>query len=116
MHPPHQFVEVFSVSGDFDAADDYIANNVHLNDIVITSDIPLADRIVTAGAIAINANGEIFDKESIKEKLTFRNLNQELRSAGMISGGSGGYDQKKVYKFSNTFDRLIAQKINERGN
>lgn len=111
MHPPSPLVEVMTVTGDFDAADDKIVELVQAGDLVITSDIPLADRVIEKGAVALNSYGVIYTKESIQEKLAMRNLNQELRSAGLIQGGRGGLNDKDIQKFANAFDRLVTKAL-----
>jgi len=111
MHPPHALAEMIVVSGAFDAADDEIVDRVQSDDLVITGDIPLADRIVSKSAIALSPYGEIFTAESIKDKLAMRNLHQELRSAGMIQGGRGSLNQQDIQKFANAFDRIITKQM-----
>jgi uncharacterized protein len=109
MHTTDPMIEMICVSGDFDAADDRIVEGVASGDLVVTGDVPLADRVVESGATAISPHGEIFTKESIKEKLALRNLRQELRGAGIMKGGGSAYDNKVVQRFANAFDRLLTQ-------
>ena len=109
-HPPTSTAEVITVSDKFDAADDYIAENVAAVDIVITADVPLADRVVEKGAVALSPHGRLFTAESIKEQLTMRNLSQELRSAGEIHGGPSPFGPNDIKRFAGAFDRLIAKK------
>ena len=65
-------------------------------DLVITQDIPLADLVVTKGAVAINPRGDIYTEASIKEKLSIRDFMTELRDSGMTTGGPRSFsDQDK---------------------
>lgn len=106
MKPPGGFpCEIIVVGSEFDAADNYIAENVIANDLVITSDVPLADRVCTASAVAISHKGDVFDGASIKEKLAIRNLSNELRSGGSISGGPPAFSDHDLKKFAASFDR-----------
>lgn len=108
FHPPLGIdVKIVTVGSDFDAADNYIAENVESGDLVITSDVPLADRVVSAGAVAISSRGTVFTKESIQEQIAMRNLSQELRSGGQISGGPPEFGPKDVKKFAMEFDRWL---------
>ncbi len=108
MHPPAGFdVQVICVTGDFDAADNHIAEHVEADDIVITADIPLADRVVTKGAIALDPRGRIYDASSVKEALAMRNLRQELRSGGELMGGPSGFDTQDVKKFAGELNKLL---------
>lgn len=108
MHPPAGVdAEVVVVGGGFDAADDFIAQHVGDADLVITADVPLASRIIEAGAVAISPRGRVFDKESIKEQLAIRNLSQELRSGGELQGGPKAIDNLDINRFASAFDKLL---------
>lgn len=111
--PPGDLFSAVRVPGGFDAADDHIANEVGAGDLVITSDVPLASRIVAKGAIGLNAQGTIFDASSIGDLLATRNLMQELRSGNMIGMPSGGgpppFDAKSKKRFADSLDRVVAK-------
>src|ERR1700675_3938622 len=51
------------------AADDWIAERAGVGDIVVTSDIPLADRCLKNGASVVAPNGRVFTEDSIGEAL-----------------------------------------------
>lgn len=95
------------VPGDFDAADNWIAENVKVGDLVVTSDVPLASRVVAQGATAISAHGFVFTAQNIGERLATRNLLQELRSGGEITGGPPPFGDAEKKRFANAFDRLV---------
>ena len=90
-----------------DAADDHIAENVSENDIVVTADIPLADRCVKAGAQVIAPNGRLFTDENIGEALASRNLMSELRETGLMTGGPPPFGKKDRSEFLQSLDRVI---------
>ena len=102
-------VEMIKVEGGFDKADDYIAENVGSGDLVVTSDVPLAARVVEKGAIGLSCRGEVFDKGNISDKLSTRNLLQELRSGGSISGGPAPFGDAEKRNFANALDRLVSR-------
>lgn len=111
MHPPAGVkVEVIVVSSDFDAADNHIAEHVSSEDLVITADIPLADRVVSKGAIALDPRGRLYDEHSVKEALAMRNLRQELRSGFEQVGGPSGFSEHDVKKFATLLNNLLQQK------
>src|SRR5260370_29243541 len=58
-------IELVVVSDGFDAADNWIAERVGPNDIVVTADIPLADRTLKAGAAVIGNTGVAFTPSPI---------------------------------------------------
>jgi len=97
------------VSGAFDAADNHIAENCGAGDLVITADVPLAGRVVTAGALALSPHGELFDAQSIGERLAVRNLMAELRSGGSITGGSPPFGAQDKKRFADALDRQLAK-------
>ena len=106
-------ITMIVVSQDFDAADNHVAEECGAGDLVITADVPLADRVVGKGAVALSPRGLIFDRENIAEKLATRNLMAELRSGGEIFGGPSTYDGKAKEKFANSFDRLVTKMLNQ---
>jgi hypothetical protein len=57
---------------------------------VITADIPLADRVVAKKAFAMNPRGKLYTEHNIKDLLAMRNLLNELRDNGMMTGGPAG--------------------------
>jgi hypothetical protein len=108
--PDSPLISLKVVSKGFDAADDYIADEVSPEDIVITADVPLAARIVERGTIAIDPRGEVFDEENAGERLSVRNLMQELRSGGLVQGGPPQMDALDTHKFASAFDRELTKK------
>lgn len=102
------------VADGFDAADDYIADTVGPDDLVITADIPLAARIVAAGATGIDPRGELYSEENVGERLAMRDLMQELRGAGMLQGGPGQFSTTDRKRFASSFDALLTRMLRER--
>ena len=93
-----------------DEADDYHAQIMsRKNHLVITQDIPLADRVVDKAAVAISPRGFLFDKETIKDKLAMRDLAHELRSAGTITGGPSSMQKNHIKDFADSFDRMLTK-------
>ncbi|RYZ93836.1 MAG: DUF188 domain-containing protein, partial [Proteobacteria bacterium] len=94
-------------SGHLDAADDWIAENVGLHDIVITADIPLAHRSLQKGARVIGPKGEEFTPESIGDAMATRELMQSLREMGTARGGPPPMDKKDRSRFLGKLDQVI---------
>lgn len=107
--PPSPYIKKVLVSSDFDKADDFIVSNAEKNDLVITGDIILADHVIEKGALALNPRGTLYSKQNIKQILTMRNLNESLRSSGLITGGPSALSPKDIQSFSNHLDRTITQ-------
>ena len=83
----------------FGAADDWIAEQIGPGDICITVDVPLAARCVANGALVVTGKGYLYTAANIGEALAVRNLNEELRQAGVLGAGGpspmGGKDRSK---------------------
>jgi uncharacterized protein YaiI (UPF0178 family) len=103
------FVERVVVASGMDKADDYIAERAAKGVIVITADVPLAARAVKAGAVAIAPNGKPFSEDSIGMALATRNLMDQLRSAGDITGGPKPFSPKDRSAFLGSLDREIVR-------
>lgn len=108
----HPLIKYVQVEAGFDAADHYIAEHAQPGDLVVTSDVPLADRIVKKGATGLNPRGEIYTAENIADKLSTRNLMAELRSGGTIRGGPPPLANNDKKLFADAFDRLLTKLLN----
>ena len=83
------------------------------SDLVITADIPLADRTIEKNAHAIDHRGAIYTKDNIKEYLAIRNLMQEIRDSGETTKGPAPFSQKDAQQFANSFNAFL-QKYNKK--
>lgn len=97
------------VPGGMNMADRRIAELAAPGDLVVTADIPLAAHVIDKGAQAINPRGELYTAESIGERLAARNLLDQLRGGGLVTGGPAGYSAKDRQSFANAFDRWLAR-------
>lgn len=106
-------VELVVVSDALDAADDWIAERIGPGDVCITSDVPLADRCIKRDALVLRPNGDAFTKDNIGTALAGRNLMQDLREAGEITGGPKPFGKADRSAFLNSLEATIhrAQKI-----
>ncbi|RXJ62854.1 DUF188 domain-containing protein [Halarcobacter anaerophilus] len=90
-----------------DEADNKIVELIKENDLAITADIPLANRIIEKKAHAIDHRGELFTEDNIKEYLAMRNLMQELRDSGEITKGPKPFSKNDVQKFANQLNMFL---------
>jgi uncharacterized protein len=104
-------VSVILVSAGHDVADDCIAELVQSGDLVITADIPLADRVVSRGAFALNPRGKLYTAENIKDCLATRGLMSELRDSGIITGGPATFGKKDRQTFANQLDSFLIRQL-----
>jgi uncharacterized protein YaiI (UPF0178 family) len=101
------------VAEGFDVADDYIVEHAAAEDLVITADIPLAARIVAKGGVALDPRGELFTEENVGERLSVRDLMQQLRSDGIVWGGPSQFGMTDRNRFASTLDRLLTRMLKE---
>lgn len=111
--PPSPLIEPVIVDEGFDAADNWIVDNVAAGDVVITSDIPLADRALQKSATAIAPNGRPFTERSIGMALAMRSLNDTLRQSGELSGRGSAFSRHDRSRFLNTLENVL-QKLRRR--
>ena len=104
-------ISVILVPAGADVADDRIAELAQPGDLVITADIPLADRVVARGAFALNPRGKLYTEENIKESLSMRGLMSELRDSGMITGGPATFSKKNRQAFANGLDSFLIRQL-----
>jgi len=97
-----------------DAADDYIAEQATPEDLVITADIPLAARIVAKGSVGLDPRGELYTEENVGERLSIRDMMQELRGAGMIQGGPAAFSNTDRQRFASSLDSTLTRMIRGR--
>lgn len=91
----------------FDAADDWIVDQVAQKDIVITADIPMAARCLERGACVLGPTGRPFTVSNIGEALATRNLLSDMRGAGIESGGPAPFQPRDRSNFLQALDQTI---------
>jgi len=111
--PPSHYIRTMRVGAGFDVADNKIVREMESGDLVITADIPLAAAVIGRGGHALNPRGEFYSKENIEERLTMRNLMDELRETGVNTGGPATLSQKDRQAFANGLDRFLARHCRE---
>lgn len=105
--PQNTFIRLEVVSGGFDAADDWIAEQAGRDDIVITADIPLAGRCLKKGSRVLGPSGKPFTEDNIGSALATRELLSELRDMGEISGGPPPFNKRDRSLFLQQLDQII---------
>ncbi len=102
-----KYIEYIIVESGADRADDLIVEMLKANDLVITADIPLADRVIAKDALAIDHRGELYTEDNIKSYLAIRNLMQEIRDSGETTKGPAPFNQKDVHKFASQLNNIL---------
>jgi uncharacterized protein YaiI (UPF0178 family) len=105
--PKDVLAEMVLVKDHFDAADDWITENIHDNDIAVSADILLASRCLKNGARVIDPKGRVFTKETIGDALANRELSAYLRDMGNNTSGPVPFGKQDRSRFLQHLDGLI---------
>lgn len=109
IKPAYSCVRLIVVPSGPDAADDYLVEHAQPGELVICSDVPLADRLVKKGVAALDPRGREFDERNMGDKLAVRNLFTELRELGQLGGGQPPYGERDKQAFANALDRILTR-------
>ena len=109
-----EYIRFQLVSQGADKADDYIVENAGGEDIAVTADVPLAARLVERGIFVLDPRGEEVTSATIGDRLAMRNLMEELRGAGLASGGPKEMDRRDGQRFANALDRVVTKRLAKR--
>ena len=107
--PATRWVRAMQVAGGFDVADNEIVQRLAAGDLVVTQDIPLAAQAIDKGALALHPRGELYTRETIAQRLSMRNFMDELRGAGVDTGGPAAFHARDRQAFANQLDRWLQQ-------
>jgi len=109
QHPNSEFIRAMQVSKGFDVADNEIVRQVQTDDLVITSDVPLAAEVLDKGCHALTPRGERFSKSTIQARLTMRDFMDTLRGSGEHSSGPPPLSAADRRAFANELDGFITR-------
>ena len=104
-----QFISYQIVEAGPDEADDRIVDLVEAGDLVITADIPLADRIISKNAHAIGHRGKPFTVDNIKNVLALRDIMQGIRDSGEMTKGPSAFTKKDAHEFASQLDKFLTK-------
>ena len=107
--PASELFSLILVPSGADKADKKIVDLLQAGDLVITGDIPLAADVVKNGGIALGTRGELFDENSIGERLAMRNVMDQVRASGVETGGPKPLNNKDIQAFANQLDRILTK-------
>jgi uncharacterized protein YaiI (UPF0178 family) len=104
--PADPLFELVVRSG-FGAADDWITEQAGQGDIVVTADIPLAARCLPKGSRVLGPKGEPFTDNDIGAALAMRDLMDELRQGGAVTGGPAPMTPRDRSRFLSKLDEMV---------
>lgn len=106
--PASPWLRSMQVPGGFDVADREIIERIMPGDLVVTQDIPLAAQALERGAEALHPRGERYTRDAIAERLSIRDFMDELRGAGVNTGGPPPLHARDRQAFAAALDRWLA--------
>lgn len=109
--PDSELISVIRVPPGVDGADNEIVKLVEPGDLVVTADIPLAADVVKKGAVCLDPRGTLHTLDTMHEKLSMRNLFEELRGTEEVFGGPAAFSQKDRQAFANQLDKFLSEKF-----
>jgi len=107
--PSSPYIKMQQVEKGFDIADNMIVKQLQTNDLVITSDIPLAADALEKQANVLTPRGDRYTLDTIKERLVMRDFMETMRASGLQSGGPAPFSAKDREQFANQLDKLITR-------
>ncbi|HJP25908.1 MAG TPA: YaiI/YqxD family protein [Arenicellales bacterium] len=105
--PSSRYLRAIQVGSGFDVADNEIITRMASQDLVITSDIPLAAEVIEKGGIALSPRGELYTKENIRASLNMRDFMDSLRGSGIETGGPPSFTKSDRKAFADQLDRYL---------
>ncbi len=107
----NEFVSAITVEGGPNVADAYIAEHAGPGDVAITADIPLAAALVKKSVFVIDPRGIEYTAENVGYRLASRDLMDELRGSGTVTGGPRPFSAKDKQAFASTLDRVLTRAL-----
>ena len=104
-----KYITYLIVEAGADEADHKIVEMLEDSDLVITADIPLADRVISKNAHAIDHRGELYSVDNIKQYLAMRDLMEKIRESGEIVKGPKPFTQKDAHEFANQLNSFLTK-------
>ena len=97
-----------------DEADKWIADQCGPGDVVVTGDLPLADRCLKEGAQVVTHDGEVLSLANIGPRLATRALMADLRASNpFMQGGGAAFSKADRSRFLQSLDRALAAALRQ---
>lgn len=110
LHVPRSpYLRAMRVPSGFDETDHQIVRLMRAGDLVVTADIPLAAEVVKRRGQALDPRGDLYTENNIAERLATRDLLDQLRSAGLETGGPPAPGLRERQAFANRLDQLLTR-------
>jgi len=107
--PQSPLIRCLQVEQGYDVADSLIVQQVEENDLVVTSDIPLAAEVIEKGAHVITSRGERYTRNNVRQRLNMRDFMDTMRGSGEMTGGPPALGPRERQAFANCLDQYLAR-------
>lgn len=111
--PNEDWIQLVVVDDGLDVADDWVAENVEANDIVVTADIPLAARCLEKGSLVLGTTGRAFTEDMIGDALATREIFSQMRDVGAMTGGPPPFKKQDRSRFLHSLDEMIRRALRD---
>ena len=111
QHPKSVYINAVKVAAGADVADAYIVDNAEPGDLAITADIPLAAGMIEKGGFALNPRGELYTADNVRRALSIRNMMDQMRGDGVVTGGPPAFNHGDRQAFANQLDRFLTKHL-----
>ncbi len=101
------WIHMLTVESADGAADDKIVELARPGALVISHDMPLLERVIAKGAMALDDRGNVWDEGNIRERLSARSTNMALREMGVFDERTRRFDMKDIEGFANSLDSIL---------
>lgn len=108
------YVSAVLVEGGANVADAFIAEHAESGDVAVTADIPLAAKLVAKRVAVVDPRGVEYDEENVGSRLAARDLMDELRGGGAVTGGPRPFGAKDKQNFASALDRILTRAMRRR--
>lgn len=110
--PRHPNITKVKVPAGMDVADAWLVQNASPQDLVLTSDVPLAAELVAKGVTAVSFRGDTYTKATIGDRKAMRDFHTEAREAGILTGGGPPpFDARASKAFAGAFDGWLTRAL-----
>jgi len=99
-----------------DSADNRIVELAEKGDLVITRDLPLAERLSEKNVMAMDDRGRVFTKENIRQLRSLRDFTVDLANSGLEYDRMPSYGKKELKSFADSLDRELNRLLKTAGN
>jgi len=97
-------------------ADKRIAALARPGDLVLTRDLPLAEKLVEGGVAVLDDRGRVFTRENIRQLRSVRDFVVGLADNGLDIERIPSYGREELNALANSLDRELSRGIREQGN